>query len=64
MTDQQLQTLLASWRDRWSWMLSYAEEAFFAGDEDKEHHMVTCARQWRNAIEELEHAMAVPLDHG
>lgn len=46
--------LLASWRNRWSCMLAYAEEGMFEGDGEKEWHFATCARQWNNAIMELE----------
>lgn len=48
-----LNKLEKKWENRISWMLAYAEEAMFANDEYREHHFATCARQWRNALEDL-----------
>lgn len=50
---KELEKLIDSWENTHSWMLAYAEEAFFSGDMMKEHRFDTLARQWRNAIDEL-----------
>lgn len=55
-----LSELLEEWKNRHCWMLTYAEEAFFAGDKLKEHHYATCIRQWDNAIKELEEVINRP----
>ncbi len=52
--ETKVEELLKSWRSRCSWMLTYAEQAHYEGDEWKQHHMETCARQWWNAMKELE----------
>lgn len=49
--------LIAAWESRWSRYLAIAEEAFFAGDERRQYHFETCARQWRFAIDELKVSM-------
>ena len=54
---EKLEKLLADYQGTKSWMLAYAEEAFFAGDKRKEHHYETCARQWDNAIKELQNTI-------
>ena len=46
-----INNLMEKFNDTYSWMLAYAEDAFFAGDTQREYHYATCARQWGQSIE-------------
>lgn len=52
--------LIQQWESRCSWMLAYAEEAFYAGEHRKANYFEALARQWRSAVEELRKIMPSP----
>jgi len=54
---ERLEKLLEKWRETKSGMLFYAEEAFYANDDKKQHHYDICIRQWNNAIKDLENTI-------
>lgn len=46
--------LIKFWRNRWSWYLTYAEEAMYQDDYERHDKLIAMADQVMNCINELQ----------